>query len=181
MSEKYKFIDGDGIYFVTPTIVGWADLFTKQEYCEIILDSLRYCQKNKGLIVHAWCIMSSHLHLIISSTQNNLPGIMRDFKTFTNKESIKQLKTGNDSRKEWMLNIFAQAAQTIKRNKEYKVWQDGNHPIHLDNNNMLDERLNYLHQNPVSSGIVSNGVDYYYSSAGDYSGIKGLLDLVMIE
>ena len=92
MSEKYKFTDGDGIYFVTPTIVGWADLFTKQEYCEIILDSLHYCQKNKGLIVHAWCIMSSHLHLIISSTQNNLPGILRDFKTFTSKSIIEEIK-----------------------------------------------------------------------------------------
>src|ERR1043166_1713633 len=100
MSEKYKFVDKAGIYFVTPTIVGWVDLFTKKEYTEIVLDSLQYCQKEKGLIIHAWCIMSSHLHLIISSKTGNLPDIMRDFKTFTSKKLIRQINDGAESRKE---------------------------------------------------------------------------------
>ena len=62
MSEKYKFHNEDGIYFITPSIVNWIDLFTRQTYSELVLDSLRYCQKEKGLIIHAWCIIPSHLH-----------------------------------------------------------------------------------------------------------------------
>ena len=181
MSEKYKFRDSDGVYFVTPTIVEWIDLFTKPQYCEIVLDSIRFCQKKKGLIVHAWCIMSSHLHLIISSTDADLSGIKRDFKKHTSKEIINQLKVGTDSRKEWILNLFREKAQTIKRNKDYKVWQDGNHPVQLYTNEMLQERLDYIHQNPVKQFIVAEPEHYIYSSAIDYAGQKGLLDIIMIE
>ena len=180
MSEKYKFSVSDGLYFVTPTITNWIDLFTKKQYCEIVLDSLKYCQLHKGLIIHAWCIMSSHLHLIVSSDKGNLSAIMRDFKTFTNKAFIEELKQGNDSRKEWVLELFQNEAVEIKRVKYYKVWQDGNHPVLLDTNKMLDTRLNYLHQNPVEAGFVFNQEDYLYSSAKDYCGEKGALELVLI-
>ena len=181
MSEKYKFRDSEGIYFVTPTIVGWIDVFTKKEYCEIILDSIRFCQKEKGLVVHAWCIMSSHLHIIVSSNENKLQDIMRDFKTFTSKAITKQIEQGNDSRKEWMLEIFKLEASKIKRASNYKVWQDGNHPIQLDTNKMLDDRLNYLHQNPVEQVLVYNDYDYIYSSAKDYANEKGLLEIELIQ
>ena len=87
----------------------------------MVLDSIRYCQNEKGLIVHAWCIMSSHLHLIVSSKQSKLEAIMRDFKTFTSKAIIKQIEQGNDSRKEWMLQLFKAEASKIKRVSGYKV------------------------------------------------------------
>ncbi len=125
--------------------------------------------------------MSSHLHLIVSSKQNKLEDILRDFKTFTSKAITQQLITGNDSRKEWMLSIFKQEAGKIKRVNGYKVWQDGNHPVQLDTNKMLDERLNYLHQNPVEAGMVLNEEDYFYSSAKDYANQKGLLEIELIE
>ncbi len=70
MSEKYKFYNEESVYFITPTIVGWIDLFTRKEYCDLVLNSLEYCQKEKGLVIHAWCIVPGHLHLI-SSTQGN--------------------------------------------------------------------------------------------------------------
>ena len=181
MSEKYKFNDADGIYFITPTIVQWIDLFNKNEYCEIILDSLIFCQNNKRLIIHSWCIMSSHLHLIISSQQQNLSAILRDFKTHTSKAIVKQLQGGNDSRKDWILNLFAEEALQIKRNIDFKTWKDGNHPIQLDTNKMFDDRLNYIHHNPVKANIVYRAEDYVYSSAIDYAGGKGLLDIIMIE
>ncbi len=70
MSEKYKFHNEDGIYFITPTIVEWIDLFTRKEYCELVLDSLKFCQQEKGLVIHAWCIMPSHIHLIVNKQGN---------------------------------------------------------------------------------------------------------------
>jgi putative transposase len=180
MSEKYKFRDKDGIYFITPTIVCWVDLFSKKEYCKIILDSLRHCQKEKGLIIHAWCIMTSHLHLIVSSKKDNLENILRDFKSYTSKSIVKQIKDGNDSRKEWILDILKSKAEPLNRITNFKVWQDGNHPIQLETNNMIDQRLNYLHQNPVEQGIVDAPELYVYSSARDYAGEKGLLDIELL-
>ncbi len=182
MSEKYKFYDPDEMYFITPTIIGWVDVFTRSRYCELVLDSLRYCQKNKGLVIHAWVIMSNHLHLIVSrSSESTLQDIIRDFKRFTSIELIKQIKESNDSRKLWMLEVFRNAAANLKRVNSYKVWQDGNQPIALNSNEKIDQRLEYLHNNPVKAEIVYNQEDYIYSSAIDYTGGKGLLDIDLIE
>ncbi len=182
MSEKYKFRNEDGIYFITSTIVNWIDLFTRQTYSEIVLDSLRYCQKEKGLVIHAWCIMPSHLHLIISRSGNEqLSGIVRDFKKFTSKAIIEEIRNINESRKEWLLREFKAAGISLKRIAYYKVWQDGNHPVELVTNKMLEQRLSYLHNNPVAAGIVFRAEDYIFSSAIDYCDGKGLLEIDMIE
>jgi putative transposase len=182
MSEKYKFSDPEGIYFITPTIVGWVDIFTKTQYCEIILDSLKFYQNKKGLIIHAWCIMSSHLHLIISREgKNTLSDIIRDFKKYTAVKIIEEIKTGNDSRKDWMLKLFGERANQLKRIRNYKIWQDGNHPILLSTNEMIDQRLDYLHNNPVKQGLVNNPEDYALSSAIDYAGGKGLIEVEILE
>ena len=69
MSTKYKFLDPEGIYFVSFATVDWVDVFTRQEYKDIFIDSLKYCQKNKGMIIHAWCLMTNHVHLIFSSNE----------------------------------------------------------------------------------------------------------------
>lgn len=182
MSEKYKFSDPDGIYFVTSTVVFWIDLFTRIDYKNMIVESLKYCQKEKGLTIHAWCIMSSHLHMIISRTgKDSLSDIMRDFKKYTSKRVIDLILEINESRKEWLLRGFEKAADKIKRNASYKVWQDGNHPILLDTNKMMDQRLNYIHDNPVEAAIVAKPEHYVFSSAIDYAGSNGLLEVEFIE
>ena len=106
---------------------------------------------------------------------------MRDFKTYTNQEIVKELSDGNDSRRKWIIELFKNEADEIKRVKKCKVWQDGNHPVLLDTNKMIDDRLNYVHQNPVEQGLVYKAEDYVYSSAIDYFGGKGLLDIEMID
>jgi putative transposase len=116
MSEKYKFHAPRGMYFVTMATVGWVDLFTRFELKHVIIDSLRHCQKEKGLVIHAWCLMPSHLHLIISS-ENNLSGILRDFKKFTSKELIATIGRINESRKGWMLELFSDVADHLRRVK----------------------------------------------------------------
>lgn len=182
MSEKYKFNDPDGIYFVTMTIVFWIDLFTRRDFKNMVVESLTYCKEKKGLKIHAWCIMDSHMHLIISrSEQESLSDIMRDFKKYTSKRVIDLTSTINESRREWLIRAFENAAKKLKRNSKYKVWQDGNHPVLLDTNEMMDQRMNYIHQNPVESGIVEEAEHYLFSSARDYSGKKGLLEVEFIE
>lgn len=182
MSEKYKFRNPSGIYFITPTIINWIDLFTKPRYCDIIIDALKHSQKEKGLIIHAWCIMSSHLHLIVSSNgKEELSAIVRDFKKFTSRTIIEEIKNSEESRKDWLLRLFEEAGSKLNRITRYKVWQDGNHPVELDTNRMLDQRLEYLHENPVKQGLVYQPEDYCKSSAIDYSGGHGLIDVELIQ
>ncbi len=121
MSEKYKFYDSEGTYFVTLTVVFWIDLFTRKELKHIIMEALQYAQKQKGLVIHAWCLMPSHLHVMISTGEK--PGaILRDFKKHTNRQIVKTIGEINESRKEWILRAFSKAAPDLKRIKTYKVW-----------------------------------------------------------
>lgn len=84
MSERYKFRNPEGLYFVTTTVTNWVDLFTRDVYRELLSDSLKYYINKKGLVIHAWCFMTNHIHLIISKNGGEqLPAIIRDFKKFT--------------------------------------------------------------------------------------------------
>lgn len=126
MSEKYKFNNPEGIYFVTSTVVFWIDLFTRKEYKHIILKCLMYYQNKRGLIVHAYCIMPSHLHMIISNNDEELSATVRDFKKMTNKKVVEEISRVNESRREWLLRAFSKAGQQLKRITQYKLWRDGN-------------------------------------------------------
>jgi len=69
-----------------------------------------------------------------------------------------------------------------ERNKDFQFWQQHNHPIELNTNELLDQRLNYIHQNPVKAGFVEKEEDWINSSAGDYYGIrKGAVEIIIIE
>jgi hypothetical protein len=80
-----------------------------------------------------------------------------------------------------MLHRFAYAGKYLQRIKDFKFWQDGNQPKECFSNEFTWQKLNYIHNNPVEAGIVYEPCQYVYSSAGDYAGIKGLIDLVMID
>lgn len=175
MSRKYKFHHPEGIYFVSFAVKDWVDVFTRNEYKDILLESLRYCQKNKGLEIYAWCIMASHVHLIISAKEGFLlEDILRDFKRYTAKTIVSSIKENSqESRKEWLLKKFL-------TKDGINFWGTDNHPIEVWSNNVIDQKLNYLHNNPVEEGLVFKAEQYVYSSAIDYSGEKGLLDIIVI-
>lgn len=181
MSRKHKVHNPQGVYFITCTIVGWVDLFIRPVYKDIIIKSLKHCIEHKGLNVHAYVIMTSHLHLMVSTKDGiALPSIMRDFKTFTSKQLIREVQLINESRKVWLLNKFAFEANRQKRGKSYKLWQDGYHPKEILSGDMLYQKLEYIHQNPVVERIVDEAKDYVYSSARNYAGLIGELDVDFI-
>ncbi|NQX85928.1 MAG: transposase [Flavobacteriaceae bacterium] len=132
MSQRYKVIDITEPTFVTITVIDWVDLFVRPIYFKILDDSLNYYIENKGLNVHAYVYMSSHTY-IISSYDNELQDIIRDFKKYTYKEFVKAIKAYPESRREWLLAKFSYAAKRIKKGPNYKVWKDGFHPVILDN------------------------------------------------
>ncbi|TXK37485.1 transposase [Pontibacter qinzhouensis] len=182
MSRNYKFRDREKLYFVSFAVVNWIDMFVRREYKDIIVDSLKYCITNKGFELYAWCLISSHVHLIVGSTKEPIDGILRDMKRHTAKRILKTIEEHNqESRKEWMLWMFKRAGTRNPHNETYQFWQHHNHPIELSNNFMMQQKLDYLHHNPVEAGFVEQPQDYLYSSARDYAGQEGLLDVILIE
>lgn len=169
MSEKYKVFDSKTPHFITITVTGWISVFTKSNYTEILDKSLDYCINNKGLIILAYVYMTNHIHLIVKSETNELQNIIRDFKSFTSKQIIEEINQSNESRKIWMLNKFSYEAERTKRTSKYKFWQDGFHPIMLDKTKILEQKLKYIHQNPVIACFVGEAEHWKNSSALAYS------------
>ena len=169
MSSKYKPGEDAIAHFVTFSLVGWIDVFSRECYKEIFVNSLKYCQEHKGLTLHAWVIMTNHVHLIISSQTNKIEDIVRDLKKYTSKKIIAAIQENpTESRKEWMMNLFSFAGKSNSNNKDYQFWKQDYHPIELNSSEKLKERLDYLHENPVRSGLVWEPWHYKYSSAIDY-------------
>ncbi|WP_454802098.1 REP-associated tyrosine transposase [Mucilaginibacter phyllosphaerae] len=183
MGRKYKFHEHDKLYFVSFATVNWIDVFVRRQYCDIIVDGLKYCIEAKGLEVYAWCIMSSHVHLIISTENGNLSDIMRDLKRHTAKAILKAIEDNiQESRRDWMLWMFKRAGQRNINNEVYQFWQQNNHPVQLSTNEMMEQRLAYLHNNPVESGSVEYPPEYLYSSAKDYYlDQKGLIPIILLS
>ncbi len=180
MDIQYR-ITGE-VYFVTDTVVDWVDIFSRPRYKSIILESLQYCLTQKGLLIYAWVLMTNHLHMIAGANEDSkVSDIMRDFKKFTSKEILSVLKTDiQESRRDWMLNRFEYAGRNDKKIKNYRFWQEGNDAQEIFLMDYFNQKLNYIHQNPVRAEIVNNPEDYRYSSAIDYAGGKGLLNVTVV-
>ncbi len=179
-SENYKIVDQHAPYFLTFTVTDWVDVYTRPEYNAIIVDGLSYCRQHKGLKLYAWCLMSNHLHLVCQTEGVRMSDFVRDYKQFTAKKTLAAIQSGPESRKDWMLYRFEYAGKFDNRITQYRFWQDTNHPILLDSNNKIDERINYTHQNPVKRMIVEREEDYLFSSARNYADMSALMEIDMI-
>lgn len=178
--DAYKIQDPQGYYFLTITIVQWIDLFSRIEYRDIIVDSLNYCIDDKGLELNAEVIMSNHIHLVGRvNNELSMSGFLRDFKKFTSKKIIEEIKEIPESRREWLLDKFAFEAKRTKRAKNHKIWKDDNHAIDLQHIDAMS-KIDYIHENPVVAGIVYEAEHYIYSSAIDYAESKGLVKVNVI-
>ena len=181
MKAGYVIRDQEKPHFVTATVVDWIDIFTRKTYRDIIINCLDFCIKNKGMILFGYVIMSNHIHLIVQSKEGKLSDLIRDFKKFTSTEILRQLQTEPESRRDWILERFAKASETHTRNKNFQVWQYGNHAEEIFTLKFMWDKLNYVHLNPVRAGIVEKANHYLYSSASNYSSGKGLIDIEIAE
>lgn len=169
MSRKYKFKNEEGAYFISFAIVNWIDVFTRDIYFSCIVESLDFCRKNKGMEIYGYCIMPSHIHLIFRSSNNDPSGLIRDFKGFTSKKMINLIRDNTqESRREWLLWMFERAGKKNSNVTKYQFWQQNNHPIEIWTLKVFEQKLNYVHQNPVQTGFVTDPIDYKYSSARNY-------------
>jgi len=173
--------DNENLYFISYAVVYWIDVFVRKEYREVVIDSWKYCQQHKGLEIYGWVIMPSHVHLIIGSNKEKLDGIVRDMKSHTSTQ-LRKCITGytGESRKEWMLWMMERAGKENGNNNSWQFWQQHNKPIALLNQEMFLQKLTYIHNNPVEMGFVEKPEDWLWSSAGDFYGKKGMIDLSYI-
>ncbi|MEO7081246.1 MAG: transposase [Flavobacteriales bacterium] len=179
MSRSYKFHDPEGIYFISFATVQWVDVFTRREYKDIVVESLRHCQEKKGLLLYAWVIMSNHVHMIAAAAEGHaLPDILRDLKKYTASQILNAItENSQESRKQWMLPIFSKAGAANPNNTHYQFWRQDDRPIQLISAAVFGQKLNYLHENPVVEGYVEQAEDYVYCSAPAIAGKPGLLKL----
>lgn len=169
MSRKYKFGEKEGAYFISFATVNWIDVFTRDSYFSCITDSLDYCRKKKGMEIFGYCIMPSHIHLIFRSSIKDPSGLIRDFKGFTARKMIKSISENpQESRKEWMLWMFERAGKKNSNVKNMQFWRQNNQPVEIWSLKVFQEKLEYIHNNPVKAGYVTDPIDWKYSSARNY-------------
>lgn len=180
MSRNYKFHDSHGTYFVSFATVQWVDIFVRDEYMRLFLDSVQRQEKN-GLQLNAYCIMTNHVHLVFSATKGN-PGILiNQIKSQFSKKFISLLLNNkSEYRKNRLLDMFINEAKATSASKHYKLWQHNNKPIELWSNHVIDQKINYIHNNPVKAGMVARPEHWKYSSARTYLGEEGMIDIVVL-
>jgi REP element-mobilizing transposase RayT len=171
MSESYK-ISEDGIYFITFTLVGWLDVFTRRIYQDDLCESIIFCQEQKGLRVFGYCIMPSHVHMLVYSENQNLSGILQSLKSYSAKKIMSAIRdSSQESRRELFLHQFRYFGSK-KKNSQLQFWKHDNHAFYLYSNEMIQQKLDYIHFNPVEAGFVNKPEEWRLSSANPDSPIK---------
>ncbi len=175
---SYHIGDQNALHYLTFATVNWIDVFTGKKYRDVLIDSLAYCRKEKGLELYGYVIMSNHVHLIAKAKEGfGLSDILRDFKKHTSKQIIKLIQEESESRKEWLLQVMSEHGKNNDKNKTYQLWRNDNHPIELHSNEVIKQKLDYIHNNPVEAGIVEKQEDYLYSSARNYQELSIVLEI----
>lgn len=170
------------LHFITATVVDWIDVFTRHDYKRIIVDSLVFCQQNKGLDIYAWVLMSNHLHMIAGTKERTLSmgDIIRDFCKYTSKSIVYAItENSKESRREWMLDRFHFRGMNDSKITNFRFWQEGSYIEAISTRQFYRQKLEYIHMNPVRQGIVDRPEHYLYSSARNYQGERGLIDVIV--
>jgi REP element-mobilizing transposase RayT len=164
MRSRYLIHHPDRAHFVTSTIVEWLPVFTSPACCDILVNSLQHCREHKNLKIYAWVIMDNHFHAILAAP--DLSAILRDLKSFTAHEILKQL---SEERREWLLDRL-HYRRAAHKPTEHQVWQEGSHPQVIHDDAVMRQKLEYLHNNPVKRGWVAAPEHWRYSSAHEWLG-----------
>jgi putative transposase len=173
--SRYHFFPGDpNPYFITATTVSWLPLFTEPEIAGILFDSLRFLIQTQRLELHAYVIMTDHLHLVASS--ENLSVQIANFKSFTARKCIEYFQKSHNQA---VLEKLVLLKLDHKKDRTYQFWQEGSHPKRIKDEEMLKQKIEYLHFNPVRKGYVETPELWLHSSAGDYAGRPGVLPVSM--
>jgi REP element-mobilizing transposase RayT len=170
---RYRIFETEYPYFLTCTVVGWLPVFTRPSAAEVILDSLRYLQTRERLSLFAYVILENHLHLIAQSP--TLANTIARVKSFTARRVIDLLQ---ERAEETLLRQLRTERAPHKADREFQFWQEGSHPKQIVGDEMMGQKVEYIHRNPVKRGYVDDPTHWWYSSARNYAGVPGLIDVV---
>jgi len=170
--SRYRFLANDAPYFMTLTVNHWLPVFTRSEAVEILLDAWRYLQAHADLRLHGYVILENHLHLIAASPQ--IGKDIQRFKSYTARRIIDHLEA---ARAERLLDLLALFKRAHKTQSEHQLWEEGSHPQRIESEVVMRQKLDYIHQNPVKRGFVDLPEHWRWSSARDYAGLPGLIEV----
>ncbi len=162
MRSRYRVHDPNAAHFITSTIVEWIPVFAASARCDLLVEALQYSQQHKGLQVFGWIIMPNHFHAIVLAP--DLSGVIADVKKFTARRILEQLA---ETKCDWLLNQFAYY-KAAHKSSTHQVWQEGFHPQAITGDEMMLQKLEYLHNNPVRAGFVASPEHWRYSSAHEW-------------
>jgi putative transposase len=171
--SRYRIFDDAYPHFLTCTIVGWQAVFTRPEAVQIVFDSWDFLKKEKGFRLYAYVVLENHLHLIASAPE--LSGVIKSFKMYTARQIIDLLESQGAM---VLLRQLRALKRRHKTDSDYQVWEEGSMPKQIDRDDMLLQKLDYVHNNPVKRGYVDDPVHWRYSSARNYAGLPGLVDVI---
>ncbi len=163
MRSRYRAHEPHATYFITATVVAWIPLFTTASRCNILVESLEYCRQHKSLKIYAWVILDNHLHAILNAP--DLPRVLADFKRHTAQRLLEQLQTENNA---WLLGELDYFCGKHKPESRHQIWQEGSHPQEIDSDEMMDQKIDYIHNNPIKRGLVAAPEHWRYSSAHEW-------------
>lgn len=168
--SRYRICDEKAPHFLTCTVLNWMPLFTRPQTSDIILEALCHRQEQDGWKVYGYVIMENHLHMIVQT--GNLSVELPRFKSFTARKLIDRL---TECHAEHLLRQLAFFRKEHKQDRDYQLWEEGSHPQMIENEAVLRQKLEYIHQNPVKRGYVDEAEHWRYSSARNYAGLAGLI------
>ena len=170
--SRYKIYDTSFPYFLTMTVVDWLPIFANREVADIILNSLRYLQEEKKAKLYAYVIMKSHVHCVVQSDE--LKKVIQSFKSYTARAIIDYFTERQNAD---ILRKLKQNKLSYKTKSEYQVWQEGSHPKEITTDTMMYQKIEYIHNNPVRKGYVEEASFWHYSSAQNYEGKQGVMNV----
>ena len=170
--SRYQVLHNQYPHFMTATINHWLPVFTRPDTMNIVLDSWRFLQRNSGFEIFGYVILENHLHLVARS--QNLSGDIQRFKSYSAKEILAYLRAQQAAGLLGLLEFFKRSHKT---ESTYQVWEEGSHPQMIADDTVLKQKLDYMHQNPVKRGYVDLPEHWRYSSARNYAGQEGLIEV----
>jgi len=174
MTEKYK-THPKGLYFVTLTVVGGIDVFTRHEYCDLLIEALNYFIENKRLRVYEYVILPSRLCMIagVGEGKGNLPKVLRDLKSYSARQILRAIaEDPEENRKEWLLRTFQFFAHRYQHDSEHHFWQFGNQPVDLEKIVKKEQDLPSALKSLLGEKIVDGPEHYIYCSAYPHQKVK---------
>ena len=170
--SRYRFGDEHYPHFMTSTVVAWQPVFSHPGHAEVIFDSWRFLQREREIQILAFVVLENHIHWIAVGPQ--LGKRVGEFKSFTATSIIKKMEELGHAT---LLQELKYYKERHKVDQTHQMWQEGSHPQVIESPEVMWQKIEYIHNNPLRRGYVDDPIHWRYSSARCYAGQSGMIDV----